>query len=65
MIDQGQLMDDLAGEALFWKQDDKTPQSKFAMIAVLYLTAMFASNAALMYIPYPTQVSMQVSFGIR
>jgi len=32
------------------------PQSKYAMISSTYLTAMLASNGALLYIDYPTQV---------
>lgn len=45
----------------FWKSTDNTPHSKFMAIAVLYLAAMFASNAALIYVPYPTQVSFFIS----
>mmetsp|Transcript_124062 Transcript_124062/g.185423 ORF Transcript_124062/g.185423 Transcript_124062/m.185423 type:complete len:323 (+) Transcript_124062:15-983(+) len=43
---------------ILFSQEKKntTPQSKFMIIAVLYLAAMFASNAALVYVPYPTQV---------
>ena len=35
---------------------DNTPQSNYAMMTVSYVGAMLASNQALQYVSYPTQV---------
>ena len=41
---------------IFARETDSTPKKYYAVCSVTYLGAMLASNQALQYISYPTQV---------
>lgn len=49
------------------KTRDNVPVKMYAFVAMSYLLAMMASNHALQYIPYPTQVNLSffTTRGVR